>query len=285
MTTHIRNTILCLAAVVALVAVTAVPAFAHHKDGHESGQAAEEGTTTEEETTEQEATSGQTESSDDRFARSRTQESNPDPEPSTAPGSTKGPLECPDYSERDNGTYDHDSCDTTSGQHGSEGNGKCAGCTGKADDKSPGGQYRNDNNNGYECDHNGGVGKGNPPHARCPVEPPTIVELCPANSAFPGVPRSSVESCFEDVEGEVVKRCPAGTDRAGKPMKDLEDCDVRGIKDSVLPRVIREAPPATEPNALGAVLPCTGAGDLYFAIALGLLLIVAGSLGMKLRKN
>lgn len=278
MTNQIRNTILCLTAVVALVAMSAVPAFAHHKDGHENSKAAED------ESTEQEATSGQTDSEEGSAGTRSEREPDPDPTPSTAPGSTKGPLECPDYSEEENGPYDHDSCDTTSGQHGSDGNEKCAGCTGKADDKSPGGQSRNDHNNGYECDHNGGVGKGNPPHARCPQEPPVTTELCPEGSDRAGVPINLVESC-DDVEGEVVKRCPPGTDRAGKPMKDLQDCDVRGMTDRVLPRVIRPGPLAPEPNPLGAVLPFTGAGDLYFAIALGLLLIIAGSVGMKLRKN
>ena len=294
MTTQIRNTILCLTAVVALVAMSAVPAFAHHKEGHDNGKAADDGATAEEETTtsddgmtneEQAATSGQTESRDERDARSRTQATNPDPEPSRAPDSTKGPLECGDYSQEDNGPYDHDSCDTTSGQHGGDGNGKCAGCTGKADDKSPGGQSRNDNNNGYECDHNGGVGKGNPPHARCSVEPPSVDELCPAGSTNAGMPIDQVESCDEEVEGEVIERCPIGTARAGQPMDDLEDCDVKRRDDRVLPRVIVGTPPDGEDNPLGAILPFTGAGDLYFAIALGLLLIVAGGVGMRLRKN
>lgn len=38
------------------------------------------------------------------------------------------------------------------------------GSVGNADDKNPGGQSKDDDNNGYECDNNNGVGKGNPAH-------------------------------------------------------------------------------------------------------------------------
>jgi hypothetical protein len=50
----------------------------------------------------------------------------------------------------------------------------CAGCVGKADDKSPGGQTLDgsDPNAGYECDTNKGVGPGNPAHTGCLIIPP-----------------------------------------------------------------------------------------------------------------
>lgn len=38
---------------------------------------------------------------------------------------------------------------------------------GKADNKNPPGQAQNDNNNGYECDGNQGIAKGNPAHTSC----------------------------------------------------------------------------------------------------------------------
>lgn len=41
------------------------------------------------------------------------------------------------------------------------------GSVGNADDKNPPGQSKNDKNNGYECDKNNGVGKGNPAHSAC----------------------------------------------------------------------------------------------------------------------
>ncbi len=45
----------------------------------------------------------------------------------------------------------------------------CTGCLGQADDKNPKGQMPNasDRNNGYECDGNKGIAKGNPAHTTC----------------------------------------------------------------------------------------------------------------------
>ncbi|MDT7537399.1 MAG: hypothetical protein QOI82_984 [Actinomycetota bacterium] len=73
-------------------------------------------------------------------------------------------------------------CSTRDGSQSLNGNGggnstgkPCAGCVGKADNKNPKGQAPNgsDHNNGYECDGNHGVGKGNPAHTACkPATPP-----------------------------------------------------------------------------------------------------------------
>ena len=67
------------------------------------------------------------------------------------------------------------------GNGGGEATGKpCAGCVGSADNKNPKGQLPggSDNNNGYECDGNNGIGKTNPAHTGCvptvpsPTPPP-----------------------------------------------------------------------------------------------------------------
>jgi hypothetical protein len=73
-------------------------------------------------------------------------------------------------------------CSTRDGSPSLNGNGggkstgkPCAGCVGKADNKNPPGQAPNgsDHNNGYECDGNHGIGKGNPAHTACkPTTPP-----------------------------------------------------------------------------------------------------------------
>jgi hypothetical protein len=91
----------------------------------------------------------------------------------------------------------------------------------------------------------------------------------------------------DDVLGRTDKVCPSGP-FAGMPMLNDEDCDAG---DRVLPRVIRRDD-ASGPSvagkvvgAVGAVLPFTGAGDLYFALAIGMLLIAAGAVGLQLRKN
>ena len=72
-------------------------------------------------------------------------------------------------------------CSTRDGSPSQNGNGNgkatgkpCAGCVGKADNKNPKGQAPNgsDHNNGYECDGNHGIGKGNPAHTAC--KPPCV---------------------------------------------------------------------------------------------------------------
>lgn len=95
-------------------------------------------------------------------------------------GTTDTPAGCPNtYHHVDTGNgantsggYDS-TCDGSASQNGN-GNGKasgkpCAGCVGNADVKNPKGQAPNgsDHNNGYECDGNHGVGKGNPAHSGC----------------------------------------------------------------------------------------------------------------------
>jgi hypothetical protein len=74
-------------------------------------------------------------------------------------------------------------CSTRDGSASQNGNGNgkatgkpCAGCVGKADNKNPKGQRPNghDHNNGYECDGNHGIGKGNPAHTACTTTPPCV---------------------------------------------------------------------------------------------------------------
>lgn len=69
----------------------------------------------------------------------------------------------------------------TNGNHAGE---PCAGCVGNADNKQPGidtlrGQYPNgsDQNAGYECDRNNGIGKTNPAHTGCISAPTRTPEL------------------------------------------------------------------------------------------------------------
>jgi hypothetical protein len=76
-------------------------------------------------------------------------------------------------------------CSTRDGSASQNGNGTgnangkpCAGCVGKADNKNPPGQEKQDPagtfpNNGYECDNNNGVGKTNPAHTGCASPSPS----------------------------------------------------------------------------------------------------------------
>ena len=137
----------------------------------------------------------------------------PDPVQTQSPPSTNGPGSCPGYSQGSGGPYDHDNCDGSQGQHGNGGNGKCAGCTGKADDKSPGGQFPGDHNNGYECDHNKGVGKGNPAHSRCAnTPPPCTVDLDPTT---PGIQCSPPLDCTGDTNPNNNQSCNPPPDCTG----------------------------------------------------------------------
>jgi hypothetical protein len=112
-------------------------------------------------------------------------------------------------------------------------------------------------------------------------------EVCPADSDMAGLP-PGVEGCNidkrdDEVKPNIEKRCPAGTDKAGQSMDSLADCN----EDDVLPKVIRDAaqPLAQVARKAAAILPFTGAGDLMFVAALGLLLIAAGAVSLKLRKS
>jgi hypothetical protein len=91
-----------------------------------------------------------------------------------APKGNSGPPThgCDQANENDGDPYDS-TCDGSASQNGNGGgnaNGKpCAGCVGAADNKNPKGQFPDgsDHNNGYECDGNNGIGKGNPAHSAC----------------------------------------------------------------------------------------------------------------------
>ena len=194
------------------------------------------------------------------------QKTDPDPAPSPSRPSDKGPTTCEEYGNNSGGPYDHDNCDGGAGDHGNGGNGKCAGCTGKADDKYPGGQAKNDHNNGYECDNNGGVGKGNPAHSQCrpPTTPPTSPPptspppTCPPGN--PQCPTTPPPTC-PTPQGNTPCPTPPPPSTTAPPnipptvlptMIDNEPTgDVEGEPDDVLPLHLR-------PKNPGAVLPFTG---------------------------
>ena len=93
------------------------------------------------------------------------------PAASAKPGQGKPTHGCDQAQENDGDPYDS-TCDGSPSQNGNgngNGNQPCAGCVGAADNKNPPGQAPDgsDNNNGYECDANNGVGKGNPAHSGC----------------------------------------------------------------------------------------------------------------------
>ncbi len=298
-----------VAGVFALLLAASVPALAHHKDGHEQGPPAEE---TEEESADESSSasssdedegsssngngngkdkkesssSSQSDSSSTSSGSGSSQDRyEPDPPPQDSPQATKGPRSCPDYSEESGGPYDHDNCDGSQGLHGNGGNGKCAGCTGKADDKSPGGQYPGDHNNGYECDWNSGVGKGNPAHAKCkpptgPPPPPPPPPDCPPNSNRPECRPQVVEVCDADMTQPGIQVCanPVQPCDADLLMPGIQPCIpdvVLGRRDFAPPE--RPPTPPTPPEiAPRPPLPFTGAGSTSGLIVIALLMMVLG---------
>ncbi|MCU1590291.1 MAG: Conserved putative secreted protein [Frankiales bacterium] len=120
-----------------------------------------------------------------------------------------------------------DGSPSMNGNGGGNAGGKpCAGCVGKADNKNPKGQAPggSDHNNGYECDGNNGIGKGNPAHTGCTTggttpPPPSCVPTaanhhCDTDTPPPGcVPTAANHHCDTD------KACPNGS-----PMPASGDC-------------------------------------------------------------
>ena len=82
-------------------------------------------------------------------------------------------LAAPGGANSDCGPYCHVDGQPSENGYGNGKSGKEAGSEGKADDKFPPGQAPDgsDNNNGYECDGNGGVGQKNPAHSGCDTPP------------------------------------------------------------------------------------------------------------------
>ncbi len=200
----------------------------------------------------------------------------------------------------------------------------CAGCVGKADNKNPKGQMPggSDHNNGYECDGNKGIGRGNPAHTSCvppivtppgdcvptPTQdancneiPPCVPgdEECPIPPCVPGDEECPVPPCVPGAEECPVPPCvpaptvpcittPPGT--PGTPPGDTTPPE--GVELNRPPVILgaqasqpAQAPaPAAQP-ATGA-LPNTGAGDLTGLLAasgVGLLIVGGATLAMRRR--
>ncbi len=146
-----------------------------------------------------------------------------------------------------------DGSDSENGEGDGEASGKpCAGCVGKADNKNPQGQMPDgsDDNAGYECDTNKGVGQGNPAHTGC--------------------------------EGAATAEEPGdGEDAAGE---DAADAEVLGV--SATAAEGDPAAAAADQAAQGGLLPATGAnGPLTYMLLGGLgLLAIGGTALLRARR-
>ncbi len=144
------------------------------------------------------------------------------------------PTSNADYS--GNGANVHGPYDSTrdgSASQNGKGDGKaggkpCAGCVGKADNKNPPGQLPggSDNNAGYECDRNQGVGQGNPAHTSCtesvPSPSPSCTESCsppppPCTESCSPPPPACTESCSPPPPA-CTESCSSEESRSGGPL-------------------------------------------------------------------
>ena len=161
-----------------------------------------------------------------------------DPQPISNADSNEGGAngQCP------GGPY----CSTRDGSPSLNGNGggaatgrPLAGEVGKADNKNPQGQMpdASDNNNGYECDGNSGIARGNPAHTAC-TQPPSV---CVTDCGNPPPPNVCVVTPTETCAPPVVRPRPPA--------------DIAGVEKVRPPAAVPGSPPA-------GVLPATGAPDL-----------------------
>lgn len=182
-----------------------------------------------------------------------------------------------------------DGSPSLNGNGGGEATGKpCAGCVGKADNKNPQGQMpnaRTDGNNGYECDGNNGIAKGNPAHTGCTTPPSVCVGACgnppppdcvgACGNPPPVCVESSTETCGNRPPG-VRPRPPAevaGVDAERPP------AEVAGVSAERPPAAVPASPPA-------AVLPATGSPDLLGLVGGGGMgLLMAGGLTIWLHRR
>ena len=296
--------------VMALLAMSAAPAFAHHKADHEQGTQAEDTTTDEREgkgsDSDRDGDAGNTETpytesndTNDNGTGEDVADDGDNAHPSTKDRSVENGSST---SNPNQGKSESDPDDDGRGPERTNGGYDKPNGTGGVDKADQDGNNGCGNDDDFEDDNEGWCGK----KPAKPVKVNPIVEdkkVCPAGSDFPGKEMNNLKDCFEDeVKGEIEIRCPAGTDRAGLPMDELKDCDrddvLGGVitnpatpkTDDVLGKVIHNAAPQVRADqalpaaeVLGGVLPFTGSTGIAFLAALGIGLIALGALTFALK--
>jgi hypothetical protein len=193
------------------------------------------------------------------------------------------------------GTY----CSTRDGSPSGNGNGNgeatgkpCAGCVGKADNKNPKGQQPggSDNNAGYECDRNHGIGRSNPAHTGCQTGPSSSTpppscsgDNCGSidgSSSTTPPPPCSGDNCGSDndstsatcVGGTMIDgACVSGSTLHRDPSQ--AGADVSALHASRVPAF---AAAALGTTVSAAALPFTG-GEISLLVDAGIALLLIGS--------
>jgi hypothetical protein len=173
-------------------------------------------------------------------------------------------------------------CSTRDGSPSRNGNGGGkatgrpeAGSVGKADNKNPKGQYRNgsDSNNGYECDGNNGIAKGNPAHTGCTASAPVSpVAPAPAPAPAPVVSVPQAPVVAPDTT-PVVPEAPAKVLGVKFVAPAKNGTAVVSPASKVAPQVLGTR--FTRTSTAPAALPFTGGMTLELVFA-ALALVIAG---------
>jgi LPXTG-motif cell wall-anchored protein len=273
-------TILTAWAVVLLVALLAAlflagPAHAHHKADHAGGtQSSNENDGSSSSPSGSGAQKGGAKKKGGSSGSGPSESSANTPAPA---GSQQGkPAQGCDQAEAG---YTHNyasTCDGSPSENG-EGGGKatgkpCAGCVGAADNKNPKGQFPDgsDANNGYECDGNKGIGKGNPAHTGCLPAPVVAPEGCPEGTVM--------------VDGACVPAPPDVRGDEVTPSPDENEDEVEVVTFLGLPREPAPAVLGQLAAPAGRALPVTGS-DLAAYLLGGLVLIVVGAFLIRFRRH
>ena len=179
-----------------------------------------------------------------------------------APGQVKKqePVAAPSASDSDCGAY----CSTSDGTPSANGNGgngtgrPCAGCVGNADNKNPPGQFKDgdDPNNGYECDGNSGIARGNPAHSTCKPTTTTTPQQTTTTA-----PEQTTTTVAEQQTTTTVAEETTTTTAAVAGVTVTTEPEVLGVQFS---------------RATGGPLASTGAGFLRPFTLLGALLLLVG---------
>jgi hypothetical protein len=153
-------------------------------------------------------------------------------------------------------TGDSDGSPSLNGSGNGNANGEpCAGCVGNADDKNPPGQLPGpeDDNNGYECDGNHGIGQTNPAHTGCT----TTTTAAPTTTTAPPVTTTTAAPTTTTAAPTTTTAAPATTTTA-----------------AVLGVTVTRPPATTAVTVLGVQLARTGSNirGLVQLAALALLL-------------
>ena len=154
--------------------------------------------------------------------------------------------------------------------------GHLAGTEGKADNKNPLGQAPNgtDDNRGYECDENPGIGNGNPAHTTCESTPGGN-ENPPGGNGNPPGGNGNPPGGSDRPPGGDVKPDVTSATRTPRSFGEELPAVLRAPDEATVPAVVVDAPADVPAPPPGGQLARTGSSTGWLA-ALGFALVAMG---------